>query len=108
MKHTSIILLNPMISLIADHANLVVLQTFSKAWGLAGMRIGMAFAQPWIIDYMNAVKPPYNVNSYTQAYVLKELDDAENIRREVSVILQEDRKSTRLNSSHVAISYAVF
>jgi|SRR5690625_40101 len=81
-----------MISLIADHANLVVLQTFSKAWGLAGMRIGMAFAQPWIIDYMNAVKPPYNVNSYTQAYVLKELDDAENIRREVSVILQEREK----------------
>src|SRR5690625_7847778 len=41
---------------------------------------------------MNAVKPPYNVKSYTQAYVLKELDDAENIRREVSVILQEREK----------------
>lgn len=81
-----------MISLIPEHPNLVVLQTFSKAWGLAGMRIGMAFAQPWIIHYMNAVKPPYNINSYTQAYVLKQLDDAENIRREVSVILQEREK----------------
>lgn len=78
-----------MISLIPDYPNLVVLQTFSKAWGLAGMRIGMAFAQPWIIRYMNAVKPPYNINSYTQEYVLDRLDEVDVVRREVSQILSE-------------------
>ncbi len=48
---------------------LVVLQTFSKAWGMAGLRLGMAFADPDIIGYMDKVKYPYNVNTQTQAIV---------------------------------------
>ena len=50
--------------------NLVVMQTFSKAWGMAGIRLGMAFASKEIIDLMNKVKPPYNVNALTQRAAL--------------------------------------
>lgn len=51
------------------HPGLVVLQTFSKAWGLAGLRLGMAFASPMIIYYLNKVKSPYNINEATQFLV---------------------------------------
>lgn len=53
--------------------NLIVLQTFSKAWGLAAIRLGMAFASPEIIGYFNKVKYPYNINILTQNFVLEEL-----------------------------------
>ncbi|MGQ0541445.1 MAG: histidinol-phosphate transaminase [Blastocatellia bacterium] len=51
--------------------NLVVLQTFSKAWGMAGLRVGLAFADEGIIGLMNSVKPPYNVSSIAQAAVIE-------------------------------------
>lgn len=51
---------------LTDYPNLVILQTFSKAWGLAGLRLGMAFASAKIISYFNKVKYPYNINSATQ------------------------------------------
>lgn len=54
--------------------NLVVLQTFSKAWGLAGIRLGMAFAQEEIIKLFNKVKPPYNINELTQRAALEALN----------------------------------
>ena len=53
--------------------NLVVMQTFSKAWGMAGIRLGMAFASKEIIDLMNKVKPPYNINALTQRSALNML-----------------------------------
>lgn len=56
------------------YPNLVILQTFSKAWGLAAVRLGMAFAAPEIISYFNKVKYPYNINILTQNFVLEELD----------------------------------
>lgn len=56
---------------IDQYPNLVVMQTFSKAWGLAGIRLGMAFAQPEIIHLFNKVKPPYNVNKLTQEAALQ-------------------------------------
>ena len=52
---------------------MVVLQTLSKAWGLAGLRVGMAFASEEIIEVMNKVKPPYNVNEASQQLALKAL-----------------------------------
>ncbi|MFH1852844.1 MAG: aminotransferase class I/II-fold pyridoxal phosphate-dependent enzyme, partial [Candidatus Neomarinimicrobiota bacterium] len=52
------------------HPNLVVLQTFSKARALAGARLGMAFAQPAVIDLLNRIKPPYNINQLTQKAAL--------------------------------------
>jgi histidinol-phosphate aminotransferase len=51
---------------LADYPNLVVLQTLSKAWGLAGLRLGMAFASAAIIEILDKVKPPYNINQATQ------------------------------------------
>jgi len=62
---------------LAEFPNLVVMQTFSKAWGLAGLRLGMAFASPEIISYLNKIKPPYNVSEATQQYALAALRDAE-------------------------------
>lgn len=56
------------------YPNLIVLQTFSKAWGLAAIRLGMAFALPDIIGYFNKVKYPYNINVLTQNFVLDELN----------------------------------
>ena len=60
---------------LAEYPNLVVLQTFSKAWGLAALRLGMAFASVAIIDIMNKVKPPYNINQATQDFALKALEE---------------------------------
>ena len=65
------------ISLLEEFPNLVVMQTFSKAWGLAGIRLGMAFASEAIIQLLNKVKPPYNINSLTQEVALKALDNVE-------------------------------
>lgn len=60
---------------LTEYPNLVVLQTFSKAWGLAGLRLGMAFASTAIIEVLNKVKPPYNINQSTQELVLKALEE---------------------------------
>jgi histidinol-phosphate aminotransferase len=60
---------------LIDYPNLVVLQTLSKAWGLAGLRLGMCFADEAIIKYMNKVKAPYNINIVTQELVLTALDE---------------------------------
>ncbi|MCB2409958.1 histidinol-phosphate transaminase [Hymenobacter lucidus] len=71
---------------LAEFPNLVVLQTFSKAWGLAGLRLGMAFASPDIIGYLNKIKPPYNVSEATQQHALAALADAphfEQMRQEL-------------------------
>ena len=66
----------------------MVLQTFSKAWGLAGLRLGMAFASPEVISYLNKIKPPYNVSEATQQHALAALRDAprfEELRRQLLV-----------------------
>lgn len=64
-----------MISILMDYPNLVVMQTLSKAWGLAGLRLGMMFASPSIIDIINKIKPPYNIGQHTQELVLEALDE---------------------------------
>ena len=61
---------------LAEFENLVVLQTFSKAWGLAGLRLGVAFAAPEIVAYLNKIKPPYNISDATQQHALAALRDA--------------------------------
>ena len=60
---------------LTEYSNLVVLQTLSKAWGLAGLRIGMAFASEEIIEIFNKVKPPYNINEASQALALQALQN---------------------------------
>lgn len=69
------------INLLDKYPNLIVFQTFSKAWGLAAVRLGMAFASPEIINLFNKIKYPYNVNILTQEYVIAELDKLE-LRKE--------------------------
>jgi histidinol-phosphate aminotransferase len=71
------------------YPNLVVLQTFSKAWGSAAVRLGMAFAAPEIIALMNKVKYPYNVNRLTQDYALQMLAKSDHVAEWVKILLQE-------------------
>lgn len=75
------------ISWLERFPNLVVMQTFSKAWGLAGIRLGMAFASAEIIRLLNAVKPPYNVNRLTQQAALDALRQKAQQQQEVRTIL---------------------
>lgn len=78
-----------------DFPNLVVLQTFSKAWGMAGIRLGMAFAQPEIIKVFNKIKYPYNINILTQQKAL-ELIESEGEKNEwVKIIIDERSKMIR-------------
>lgn len=60
---------------LKEYPNLVVLQTFSKAWGLAALRLGMAFASEEIIELLNKIKPPYNINQATQDLALEALQE---------------------------------
>jgi len=64
---------------LTEYPNLVVLQTLSKAWGLAGLRLGMAFASEAIIQVYNKVKPPYNISQATQDLVLAALAEVEQV-----------------------------
>ncbi|MDB5285050.1 MAG: histidinol-phosphate transaminase [Bacteroidota bacterium] len=84
------------IGFLTEYPNLVVLQTFSKAWGLAALRLGMAFASTKIIDYMNKVKPPYNINQATQNLALSAL---ENINWVNDAIRETISEGTRLVTS---------
>ena len=72
---------------LGEFPNLVVMQTFSKAWGLAGIRLGMAFASEEIIGYFNKVKPPYNVNQLTQEAALKALGNKATKEKQVQQVL---------------------
>ena len=79
-------------SLLKDldkYPNLIVLQTFSKAWGCAAIRLGMAFASPEIIAIFNKIKYPYNVNRLTQEEAIKVLQHPETIKGWVNTLLEE-------------------
>lgn len=81
-----------MIAHINEIPNLVVLQTFSKAWGMAGLRVGMAFANENIIAILNKIKAPYNVNGYSQQQILEALCNVEKVEKQVSQIKNERQK----------------
>ncbi len=72
-----------------DHPNLVVLQTLSKAWALAGLRIGLAFASKKIIDILNKIKPPYNISSVTQRLAYQVLCNKKEADKKIKIINQE-------------------
>ena len=72
-----------------EYPNLIVLQTFSKAWGCAAIRLGMAFASPKIIAIFNKIKYPYNVNRLTQEEAIKVLRQPEKIKEWVNTLLEE-------------------
>jgi histidinol-phosphate aminotransferase len=74
---------------LTDYPNLVVMQTFSKAWGLAALRLGMAFASEDIIQVLNKIKPPYNINAATQELALKALDHLDDVNAMIRETVQE-------------------
>lgn len=77
---------------ISKYPNLIVLNTFSKAWGRAAIRLGMAFASKDIISIFNKVKYPYNVNLLTQKAALSALDNIGEIDQWTNIVLEERRK----------------
>lgn len=74
---------------LAEFPNIIVLNTMSKAWGCAAIRLGMAFASKEIIQLFNRVKYPYNVNLLTQRQAVEELNNTEAVTKWVSLILSE-------------------
>lgn len=87
------------IELIKNTPNLVVLQTFSKAFGLAGLRLGMAFANSEIIQILNTIKPPYNISTYSQLKGIEALDNLEKVSDQIQVIKNErERLKHRLQN----------
>ncbi len=76
---------------LGNYPNLIVLQTFSKAWGCAAIRLGMAFASKEIVDIYNKVKYPYNVNLLTQQQAMEALKDPYEVDKWIKLLLQERR-----------------
>lgn len=74
---------------LAEYPNLVILQTLSKAWGLAALRLGMAFASKEIIQIFNKIKPPYNINQATQDLVLKALENVDMVNNWIQQTVAE-------------------
>ena len=78
--------------LLEQHPRLVVLQTLSKAWGLAGIRIGLAFADPIIIQALSRLKLPYNINALSQKEAIASLADTTHYKEQVTELLAERRR----------------
>jgi histidinol-phosphate aminotransferase len=80
------------IGLIDKYPNLILMQTFSKALGLAAVRVGMAFSDPLIIQYFNKLKPPYNISAINQKAALKKLGRIMEYNDQVSKIIKEKER----------------
>lgn len=74
---------------IDQYPNLIVMQTFSKAWGLAAARVGMAYSNDLIVSFYNKVKPPYNVSEPNQKAALKALEDIDGFKKRKYIILEQ-------------------
>ena len=83
---------------LSQYPNLIVLQTFSKAWGAAAIRLGMAFAAPAIIEVLNKIKYPYNINLLVQNKALELMENEAEMRQEVKAILAERMRMAKLLS----------
>ena len=83
------------LELLDRYERLVVLQTFSKAWGMAGIRLGMAFAAPALIAAMNKLKLPYNVSELTQRYALERLREPARMKGDVQELRTERERLMR-------------
>jgi histidinol-phosphate aminotransferase len=74
---------------VPEYPNLVVMQTFSKAWGLAALRLGLTIASKEIISVLNKIKPPYNINQCTQELVMKALDNVDEVNDMIIEIVNQ-------------------
>lgn len=77
-----------------NYPNLIVLQTFSKAYGLAGLRLGLLFGSIDIVEWLNKVKPPYNISQLTQNEAMIRIQDSELIRKQINYLLEERERIT--------------
>lgn len=77
---------------LAEYPNLVVMQTLSKAWGLAALRVGMAFGSEEIISVMSRIKPPYNINQASQELALQALEKVEEVNEMIREIVKERKE----------------
>ena len=78
-----------LLTVLDQHPNLLVMQTLSKAWGLASLRLGMAFASSELIRVLNQIKPPYNISGLTQETVLSALQNKGKVAEFIQLILEE-------------------
>ncbi|WP_264530096.1 histidinol-phosphate transaminase [Flavobacterium sp. N502540] len=74
---------------IDEYPNLIITQTLSKAYGLAGIRLGICYASEAVISVLNKIKPPYNVNELTQQRAINRLNDPEKIQNEIASIIEQ-------------------
>jgi histidinol-phosphate aminotransferase len=96
-----------LIKYLSAYPNLVILQTFSKAWGMAGLRMGLAFASKEIVDILNKIKFPYNVNILTQKIVSEALDSVQEKEKWVNALVEE-RKSLIDNLSKLKLVEKIY
>ena len=92
---------------LPEYPNLVVLQTLSKAWGLAGLRLGIAYASEAICEILNSIKPPYNISQATQELVLQALENVDQVNAMIIDIV-EQRKHLSNELTRVKIIEQVF
>ena len=78
-----------LVSDLSSYPNLIITQTLSKAYGLAGIRLGICIASEEIIDILNKIKPPYNINSLTQERAISALADWDTIQGQIKELLAE-------------------
>ena len=78
-----------------EFPNLVVMQTLSKAWGLAGLRIGFAYASKEIIHVFNKIKPPYNISEATQQLALQALQNEKEAKEKTCILIQQKERLMR-------------
>lgn len=74
---------------LSEFPNLIISQTFSKAWGLASARIGVAYANPETINWFNKIKPPYNVSELNQIAAMKVLEQKDEVFKKINLIKSE-------------------
>ncbi|MFF5380029.1 histidinol-phosphate transaminase [Pedobacter suwonensis] len=87
---------------LTEYANLVVLQTFSKAWGLAALRLGMAFSSTKVIDVLNKIKPPYNINQATQDLAFEALKNISQVNDWIKEsVAERNRLSSALGTLNI-------
>lgn len=87
---------------LTEYGNLVVLQTFSKAWGLAALRLGMAFSSTKVIDVLNKIKPPYNINQATQDLAFEALKNIAQVNDWIKEsVAERDRLSKALTALNI-------
>jgi histidinol-phosphate aminotransferase len=95
------------VDLITENPRLIVLQTLSKAWGMAGLRLGFCIANEEICNFLHKIKPPYNINCLTQDFALNRLEQSKTIKNEIASIISE-RKRIMLFFEELEIIETVF